>query len=382
MPWQETCPVNERQQFVDDYQDGLWTMTELCLRYGVSRKTGYKWLERFAEGGWLALEDQPRTARHHPHAMKESTQKKLLAVKQKHPSWGARKVLAALKRKEPRRKWPAESTVHALFKRKGLVTPRRRRGRFAHPGKPRFTAELPNDVWTTDFKGQFKTGDGVWCYPLTVSDLASRYMLCCKALPSVKTKPVRTAFEILFRRHGLPRAILSDNGVPFCTTGLGGLSRLNIWWMKLGVEHYRIQPGKPQQNGAHERMHRTLKAETTIPPAPSHGSQQQRFNRWRRIYNQQRPHEALNNAVPDDVWEPSTREMPEKLPKPDYPAHFEVRLVSDNGQFRFRTAHNFLAHALAQEYIGLEPVDDGIWNIYFYDNILARYDERTKRVIK
>lgn len=380
MPWEVRHPVNERQLFVEDYLSGHWTMTELCMKYGVSRPTGYKWVARHAEGGLLALEDHSHAAHHHPNATPEKVRERLVAVKEKYPTWGPRKVLQYLKRKEPRKKWPAESTVADLFRRKGLVRPRRRRGRYAHPGKPSFEAELPNDIWTTDFKGQFKTKDGKYCFPLTVCDLTTRYMLCCRAFPSTKTLPVMTMFEVLFKKHGLPRAILSDNGVPFATNGLCGLSKLNIWWMKLGIEHYRIQPGKPQQNGVHERMHRTLKEDATNPPSKDHKNQQKRFDRWRSVYNHERPHEALNNLVPADVWEPSPRAFPEVLPEPDYPKHFEVRLASDNGQIRMFGAHVFVAHALSGEYLGLEPLDDGLWSIHFYDTIVARYDERTKKI--
>jgi putative transposase len=381
MGWMETDALKERERFVFDALHGSWTMTELCLRYGVSRKTGYKWMARFEEGGWAALEDQPRIARNCPHRVSDEVRSLLLEVKERFPTWGARKVLQYVQRRYQVERWPVESTVQNLFARHGLVTHRRRRRRPAHPGKPRARAKQANDVWTADFKGQFRLKNGELCYPLTVADLHSRYVLECRALPSTKGAPVKQAFERLFKKVGMPKVILTDNGVPFASQAVEGLSELNVWWMKLDIEHVRTEPGKPQQNGRHERMHRTLKAETTKPPASNMKAQQAKFNAWKTTYNYERPHEGINNDVPNDHWQPSERGFPEHLFEPDYPDHFEVRKVSDNGQFRFQCEHLFIAGPLRGEFIGLEEVDDGLWEILYFERSLGHYDERTKKVI-
>jgi hypothetical protein len=228
-----------------------------------------------------------------------------------------------------------------------------------------------------DFKGQFRTRDGIYCYPLTVLDHYSRYLLCCRGLPNVRTAGARETLEKLFRDVGLPDAIRSDNGVPFASNGIHGLSQLNVWWMKLGIVHQRITPSSPQENGAHERMHRTLKAETTRPPAASMRGQQCKFDLFQDDYNNHRPHEALDDEAPASLWTPSTRAYPKRLVGPEYPGHFEVRRVSNAGEFKLHHKHIFLSQALGGEHIGLEPIDDGIWNIVFHRTLLGRLDDRT-----
>jgi hypothetical protein len=214
-------------------------------------------------------------------------------------------------------------------------------------------------------------GDGEYCYPLTIADQHSRYLLACEALDSVKGAGVRPVFVRLFREVGLPRAIRTDNGVPFATTGIHGLSWLNVWWIQLGIAHQRIEPSHPEQNGAHERMHRTLKAETTRPPAQTHRGQRRRFNRWRAEYNQDRPHEALGDKTPATAWRPSPRAYPNSIPKPHYPGHHLVRLVSNSGCFRWKARQIFVSQALEQQHIGQEETADGVWSIHFYDVVIA-----------
>jgi transposase InsO family protein len=231
-----------------------------------------------------------------------------------------------------------------------------------------------------DFKGQFKTRDGNYCYPLTVSDHYSRSVLLCKALPSVKTHGAKPAFRRLFQQVGLPEAIRSDNGAPFASTGIHGLCGLNVWWMQLGIVHQRITPASPQENGAHERMHRELKRETTRPPAQNLRGQQRKFDLFRARYNDERPHEGLAGARPSDRWEPSPRPYPERIVAPEYPDHLEVRRVSTAGTFRLKAAQPFLSHALADQYVGLEEVGDGLWNIVYYRTLLGRIDERTATI--
>jgi putative transposase len=380
MPWTETEPMKERMRLIVDWERGLFTVKELCRRYGVSRKTGYKWIERFETAGLEGLRERSRAPHACPHRIEPLVARAILDARRQHPSWGPRKLLAWLAGRHPELDLPALSTAGDLLKRHGLVRRRRRRPRWVHPGAPELVAVAPNDLWTADFKGQFRTGDGTYCYPLTIADHHSRYLLGCHALPSVRTAHARPVFERLFREVGLPAAIRTDNGAPFASTGIHGLCAMNTWWMRLGIRHQRIEPSHPEQNGAHERMHRTLKAETTRPPAQTRRGQQRKFDRFRAEYNHERPHEAQNDHPPARAWRPSRRAYPTAIPKPEYPGHHLVRLVCNAGTFRFRSRQIFLSNALAQDYIGLEETKDGIWSIYFYDVLLGHLDERDSRI--
>ena len=380
MPWTHTHPMLERAAFIEAHLQGLYSTAELAARFGVSRKTAYKWLHRYREGGLDALADRSHAVKAHPQQTPPEVEALLIEARQRHPSWGPRKLLTYLQRRHPDVCLPAASTVGVILKRHGLIEPRRRRRKPIHPGRTPLRAEAPGELWCTDFKGEFKTLDGLYCYPLTVTDAHSRFVLCCHGLLSTAQQGVRPCFERLFREHGLPRAIRTDNGNPFATRALCGLSKLNVWWIKLGIEHQRIEAGHPEQNGRHERMHRTLKAETTRPPEPDLWAQQRRFDAWRREFNEERPHEALAGAVPASVYRSAPRTMPDRLPEPAYPAHYETRWVSKCGTFRFKHRQLFLSQALPQEWIGLEEVADGIWSVYFYDRLLARLDERDFRL--
>nr|CAA9274721.1 Mobile element protein [uncultured Armatimonadetes bacterium] len=375
MPWKETAPMQERAKLVALYLDGRFTMTELCQHFGVSRRTGYKWAARFEEAGPEGLKDQSRAPHRCPHRTGEQTQELLLAAKRARPSWGPKKLLAYLRARHPDVALPAPSTAGALFARQGLTKRKRRRG-WPHPGATPLQAEEPNRVWCADFKGQFKTGDGLYCFPLTVSDACSRYLLAVDAYLSTQTSGARATFERLFRECGLPAAMRTDNGAPFATTGLRGLSRLSVWWMRLGIAHQRIEPGKPQQNGRHERMHKTLKEEATKPGQKDRAAQQERFDAFRAEFNGERPHEALGQRTPASLYAPSPRPFPARLPEPEYPSHFVVRLVSGAGTFRLKGWQKHIGEALAGEYIGLEEMDEGLWGIYFCDTALARFDEK------
>jgi transposase InsO family protein len=376
MPWLETSPMIERQRFVEDVRRGLFSMTELCDRYGISRKTGYKWYDRYGAQGRAGLVERSHAPEHCPHKITEPVARAICEARRAHPSWGPRKLLGWLARCQPTLQLPAASTAGDLLTREGLVKKRQRRRRHLHPGVVAPVTIHPNDIWTTDFKGQFRTGDQEYCYPLTVADLHSRFLLGCDALKSTKDREARPCFERLFCEYGLPAAMRSDNGVPFASNGLHGLSQLNVWWMRLGIQHQRIRPASPQENGAHERMHRTLKREATRPAAGNRRRQQLAFDRFRAVYNEERPHEALGNRTPASVYRPSRRALPDRLPAVDYPGHYQVRFVSNAGTFRFRNRLLFIANALKQHYIGLEEVADGIWSVYFCQVLLARLDER------
>jgi transposase InsO family protein len=372
----ETMPVEQRTQFIDDVHEGFYTMTELCARYGISRKTGYKWLERFTEEGRRGLADRSRAPHSCPHRIADDVAERICDARKKHPDWGPAKLLNWLALRYPAVEWPAVSTAGDLLMRRGLVTKRRRRRPHQHPGLVAPTTEAPNDRWTADFKGQFPTRDGVYCYPLTIADQHTRYLLTCRGLLSTKGIAVRPYFERAFRQYGLPLAIRTDNGVPFATTSIHGLSQLNVWWMRLGIQHQRIHPGRPQQNGAHERMHRTLKRAAIRPPRADCAAQQRAFDGFRREYNTERPHEYLGGDTPASRYATSPRPYPNSLPLQEYPGHFLVKKITTGGTFRFQHRLLFIAQSLTNHHIGLDETDDGIWSIYFNTVLLGKLDGR------
>ena len=375
----QTNAKEQRRGFVRDYESGQWSMAELCQRYRVSRPTGYKWLDRYAEEGDAGLEERSRAPETCPHHTPRSMERRILALRAEY-GWGAKKLLQVLERRHPKVAWPARSTVNAILERHGKLRKNRRRKKWDHPGAAPLETERPNQVWPADFKGQFKTRDGKYCYPLTVTDHYSRKLLVCQGLLSVRTEGAKPVFRRLFRKVGLPEAIRTDNGAPFASTGIHGLCELNVWWMKLGIVHQRIRPSSPQENGQHERMHKDLKREAARPPAANLSSQQRKLDRFRRRYNGERPHDGIDGDLPDERWEPSPRLYPERLAPPEYPSHLEVRRVSAAGTFRLKAKQPFLSNALADEHIGLEEVGDGIWNIVYYKTLLGRIDERTRRI--
>ena len=369
--------MDERARFIDAYRTGGFTMTELCARVGISRRIGYKWLARYDAEGKAGLQDRSRAPLHCPHRIDDAVAELLVATGRKHRAWGPEKLLDYLRPRYRGIDWPAVSTVGDLLKRRGLVTPRRRRYKAAHPGVGPPVTHAPNDLWTADFKGEFQTGDGESCYPLTVADLHTRYLLECRGLRSTRTMGAQAVFERVFREYGLPRGLRTDNGVPFATNGLHGLSTLSVWWIHLGIQPQRILPAHPQQNGAHERMHKTLKREAIRPPRPTLAAQQRAFDRFRGMYNTERPHQALGGATPASRYRPSPRPNPDPLPPIESPGHFAVREITAAGTFRFKDKLLFLSNALRHYPVGLEEVADGIWSVYFCHVLLARIDERT-----
>lgn len=379
MPWKETHPVLERHHFAHDLESGAWPMTELCLRYGISRNTGYKWLDRYRQEGPRGLVDRSRAPRSSPHQTPADVVQLILDEHTRY-GWGARKILKRLRTRDPKRDWPARSTIFDILARYGRVHPRRHHRRWKHPGAAPIHTTAPNQIWTIDFKGQFRMRNGVYCYPLTVIDHCSRYLLCCQGLLDVAGAGVQPHLRSLFRTCGLPDAIRSDNGAPFASTGIHGLNHLNVWWLQLGITHQRITPGSPQENGAHERLHKTLKARATRPPAANLNTQQRVFNAFRQTYNELRPHEALDDDTPASRWAPSPRPYPERIAPPEYPGHFEVRRVSSAGTFRLHSGQHFLSQALNDESIGLEEIQDGLWNIVYYETLLGRFDEHTHTI--
>jgi transposase InsO family protein len=352
----------------------------LCERFGISRKTGYKWIERYLRHGAAGLEDRSRRPRSAPNATAPQIVEALLETRRRHPSWGGKKLLTVVHTRHPDWELPHRSTTCEILKRHGLVPKSPKRRRVGHPGKPSSSILAPNDVWSADFKGQFKTGNGRYCYPLTVTDNFSRYLLGCQALQSTAVNEAKPVFTRLFQEYGLPKRIRTDNGVPFATTTLARLSRLSAWWVRLGVLPEFIELGKPQQNGCHERMHLTLKAETTRPPAASLPAQQRKFNRFIDEFNNERPHEALGQQTPASHYQASTREMPRKIKPFVYPDRFEVRYVSRNGGIRWNNDWINVSTVCIGEYVGLEEIDDGLWTVYFGPLTLGRLNERLMRI--
>ena len=354
------------QRFIMEWLSGEFGVAELCRRHEISRRTGYKWIARYERDGPEGLEDRSRRPGSCPWGTDVDLIEEAIRIRySRRQPLGARKVRPRLVALHPDQDMPCERTLHRHFVRRGLVEKRRRSRKRPHPGRPTAPFDAPNSIWSADFKGQFKTRDGVYCYPLTVQDGFSRYLLGCQGLVGTRFLDTKRVFTGLFHEYGLPTRIRTDNGVPFASMALGRLSQLSVWWIKLGILPDLIEPASPQQNGRHERMHRTLKAETAIPPAGNRSAQQKRFNEFRSYFNDVRSHESLDDHTPGSVYEPSPRPMPSKLNPPEYPAHFEVRKVSSNGGIRWRSAWVNVSHLLGGEFIGLEEIAAGVWAVCF-----------------
>lgn len=377
MPWRETWPMRERLWFVHEYRRGYFSLVELCGFFGVSRKTGYKWLERFRDEGPKGLEDRPRAPKSCPHRTPAEPEEDIVETRRQHADWGPNKIRDYLKGRHPGRVWPARSTIAGILCRHGLVKRGRRRPRPGHPGFRGTVPTRPNGLWTADFKGQFRVGNGQMCFPLTILDGYSRFLLGCRGLERPLHEAVHPVFERVFREFGVPEAIRTDNGVPFASQAVRRLSRLHVWWIKLGITPELTLPGRPQHNASHERFHRTLKDRTTRPPAGTPRAQQRAFDRFRQEYNEVRPHDANGGRPPALLYRPSPRPYPNRLPAVDYPAHFERRLVNHNGVIRWHCHRIVISQVLEAEPLGLEEVDDGLWSVYFGPVLLGRLDEKT-----
>jgi putative transposase len=373
--------MQERARFVLERERGEYTMSELCAIYGVSRETGYEWWRRYQQTGLAELCDRGRAPAQHPNQSAAEIGAAVLELRRAHMTWGPRKLKRGLEREHPETQWPAASTMGTMLAREGLVIARRKRRRVEPYTRPFAAATEPNRVWCADFKGWFRTRDGERIDPLTISDAHSRYLLRCQAVEKTDTARVQAIFEAAFREYGMPQAIRSDNGSPFASRGVAGLSRLAVWWMKLGIVPERIAAGHPEQNGRHERMHRTLKAETAAPPAANRRAQQRSFDRFRQEYNQQRPHQALAMQTPAAVFVSSPRVFPARVPEPQYGSALTVRRVDCTGHFSWKHENVFLSEVLDGERIGLLPIDDRHFTIYFAELPLARFDRHRRRVV-
>ena len=367
MPFLETCRMEERVRMLSDYESGNWSVMELCRRYGVCRDTFYEWRGRRGDGGEAWFADRSHAAAHCPHRTAAGVSDAIVSLRRRFPYLGPRKLLFMLTRKAPETEWPAASTVGDILKRAGLVEPAKRRRRALDPQQRPFAAvAAANDEWSTDFKGWFRTSDQQRIDPLTMTDSHSRFLIEVQIAPET-IEGVRPVFERAFRTHGLPLSIRCDNGAPFGSRGAGGLTRLSAWWLRLGVQPRFIRPASPQENGRHERMHRTLKAQTTRPAARNADEQQARFDVFRRHYNEERPHEALGQRPPAEIYAPSPRTMPDRLEDPWYDADHRVRRVRRTGEIKWKGSHVFVSEALAGELVGIAELETGDQVVRFCD---------------
>jgi len=375
MPWARTDWMSERLKFIAMYLEYEASFSDLCLDFGISRKTGYKWVRRYEAEGAAALGERSRAPRDHPNAIAADIVQAILAIRRRHRRWGPRKLRVVLARQRPRATLPAASTIGDILKRNGLVHPRRRIRRSSPYGDRLRQYDAPNAVWCADFKGWFYVG-GERCMPLTISDGFSRYLLRCHALRHSLHRSTKRVFESAFLEYGLPRAIRTDNGPPFSTLAPGGLSRLAVWWIRLGVRPERILPGRPDQNGRHERMHSTLKAETAKPPRSSFTTQQRAFDRFQVEYNEERPHEAIAMRCPAELYTPSSKAYA-GLPEVEYPLHDRDILVTACGRI---CMHRKKINISSSQVRGSESekVDEGIWLVSFMHYDLGYIDLEQK----
>lgn len=380
MPWKEVTAMNERMEFVARLRAGE-RMSDLCRELGISRKTGYKFQRRYEEHGPKGLYDVSRRPKRLARQISAGIQTAILDLKREKPTWGAAKIQEVLRRQHPLMELPVRSTIHDLLDRYGLVKKRAKRRRYhAYPTLRENDIQAPNQLWCADFKGQFRMGNSKYCYPLTVTDFHTRYLLGCEAMESTMAASAKQGFEFIFREYGLPTRIRTDNGNPFSSRSVQGLSLLSVWWMRLAIQVERTDPGQPQQNGRHERMHRTLKEEIVPGSAKNLLAQQEQLDRFREDFNERRPHEALKMKCPADLYKPSLKRYPETLPEPIYAHHDLVRVVNSSGCAQLHgNKHFFISLALANQPIGFEEEQDGIWRINFMDLDLGFLDEQTMK---
>ena len=382
MAWKVESMENIKQKFLLLFQTGKFTMVELCRQFGISRPTGYAIISRFEKEGWDALEERSRTPVNSPNRIQEHLEQAVLEERGRHPRWGARKLLVLMERAMPGVELPSESTVNNILKKHGLVTPRRKDRRRIINKYPHFDPQEPNLVWSADFKGKFRMGNAEYCNPLTIADSYSRYLFAIHGLEYCRAEDCKPIFEKVFREYGMPEQMHTDNGPPFGSPiSLRRLTTLAVWFMDVGITPVYSDPGQPQQNGRHERMHKDLKAEATRPPGRGWRSQQKKFDAFLKEYNEVRPHESLMMKTPNEVHKKSMREYPRRVQDWVYPKEMKMKLVTVNGALRWkREGFIMVSTALGGRDVGLEPVDDGIWIVYYRHVALGVLSERTQRV--
>ena len=380
MPFETKSATEEKQQFIQEWLSEEWAFSKLCQKHAISRPTGYKWIERYRREGAKGLEERSRAARGHPNALDKRVEALILAAREKHPSWGPKKLVAWIKRREGLEKLCAVSTAGEILRRHGLLEPRQLHRHTTPSREPLAAYDGSNSVWCVDYKGWFLLGNGQRCDPFTITDGFSRYLLRCRGFARIGLENTRRICDGAFREYGLPARIRSDNGAPFGSVGIGGLSALAIWWMKLGIVPERIAPGRPDQNGRHERMHLTMN-ETETPVAYDLPRQQRRFNEFRRCFNQERPHEALGQKTPASVYRASERRYTGKVQEPEYGTDIVTRRVQTRGEFYWKSEPVFLSETLRGQTIGLSEMDGDQWRICFGTLELATLNGRTLKVV-
>jgi transposase InsO family protein len=381
MPWKDTCPMDQKIKMIGDYLSHEYSITKLSELYEVSRKTIYKWVMRYEQEGTSGLTERPPVALRHPQETPLDISRAVVAVKLKHPNWGPKKLIALLERQHPTRQWPAVSTAGNILMCAGLVKRRKKKRRTPPYTEPFRECDRPNAVWSADYKGQFKTGDGRLCYPLTITDNHSRYLLCCRGLHHPSYEETKPWFAAVFKKYGLPEVIRTDNGEPFASTGLGGLSRLSVWFIKLGIVPERIRKGHPEENGRHERMHLSLKIDTVQSPKENQQEQQKVFDKFLPEFDFERPHEAIGMKTPASLYTPSLRPYPRKTPGITYHGDYIVRQVRHNGEIKWQGEFVYVSASLVGEPVALKRRLDQRWEIRFSDHILGVLDETTMKII-
>ena len=382
MPWKETCALELKKEMINDWLTREYSVTDLSNIYSVSRKTLYKWIDRFRLDGLEGLKELSREPLIHPNEVPLEIAEAIVALKRNKMKWGPRKILAKLRNDQPEINWPADSTGNKILKKRGLVYPRKYRYHTPPYAAPFMECNQANIVWSADYKGQFRMGNNRKCYPLTISDNYSRYLIGCWGLSRPTYEQTKPCFELAFINNGMPNAIRTDNGQPFASRGLAGLSRLAVWFIKLGITPERIDPGCPEQNGRHERMHRTLKEATANPPRKNLSKQQEAFNGFIKEYNEERPHEALGQKTPASNYYPSPRTYSVKPPKIEYDPNIIVCYVTNKGYINWRGSQIYVSEALCGEHVALKQVDNSCWEIRFSFYLLGIFDESIRKFIK
>ena len=382
MPWKVSQAVEQRFEFVRAVEKGEQSMAAVCRQFGISRQTGYKWWRRYLEGpGTEMLVEHSRRPHSNPRQIDDSVGDLVAAARGRYPHWGARTLYHWLRAQFPKKPWPSPASIGRLLARRGLLRPARRRRKTPPYTQPFAEITAPNQLWCIDFKGHFCTADGTRIYPLTITDSYSRFVLRCDSVLDPRSAEVRLILEGCFREFGLPEAIRSDNGPPFASTGPGGVSFLSAWWISLGIRHERIEPGKPQQNARHERMHLTLKRDTASPPAATFRGQQGRFDRWRKMFNRERPHQGIGYATPASLYAPSAKLFPVKLDRDYYQFAFEHVVVDKRGFTEWNQRRVFIGTALRHQLVEFRRLKSRRWLVCFGPVQLGIHDERQRRAV-
>ena len=382
MPWKETCAMDERLRFIADWLDGRWSKSDLCRGYGISRPTVDKWIERYQAEGVEGLKERSRAPHHQRDALGDELVQRIIKLREQYPTFGPAKLRLILEDRHPGERLPAASSIGVVLKKAGLVVSRKRKPRACSSATPCDRSESSNHVWCADFKGTLYAGDGCPCSPLTISDDYSRFLLGCQGMRRTHGTSVQAVFEQVFRANGMPGIIRTDNGPPFASVGLGGLTRLAVWWIRLGIEPQRIEPGRPEQNGRHERMHRTLKDWLKHYPSKNYIQLLKQLDRFVEEYNWERPHQALGQTVPAASYQRSVCVFPGRLPEMDYDGSFQVRRVKRNGEISWKGRRWYLSEALAGERIGLLERDERYMEVYLGEFRLGLLDCKRKDVVR